>query len=216
MNSAAPLSHSKGVPCIPLQNDTDNGSVGSSEQRFFSVILFSKSGYEGSLLYEVFDVLGFSLIVVATLGRLWSIIFIGGRKQIEICKEGPYSLCRNPLYVFSFSGAVGIILCSGELVLLFVVLPFFIYNYYFVIKGEEQRLLEWFGDEFAEYCRQVNRVVPNFKNYYSRAHFDIYPKVFFRQMKDSSNFLWLFIFLEFVEYVKLNTDWLPVLFTVPF
>ncbi|MEW6326343.1 MAG: isoprenylcysteine carboxylmethyltransferase family protein [Thermodesulfobacteriota bacterium] len=183
---------------------------------FISIILFSKSGYEGSFSYEILELSGDALIVIATLGRIWATVYIGGRKDEELCQDGPYSIWRNPLYVFSFLGAVGIILSSGKLILLFIIMPFFIYNYYFVIKGEEARLLELFGNEYAEYCKKVKRIIPNFNNYWSKNKFEIYPKVFFRSMVHASFFMWLFILLEFLEYFKENTTWIPTLFYLPF
>jgi protein-S-isoprenylcysteine O-methyltransferase Ste14 len=183
---------------------------------FISIILFSKSGYEGSLSYEILELSGYVLIVIATLGRIWATVYIGGRKDEELCQDGPYSIWRNPLYVFSFFGAVGIILSSGKLILLFIIMPFFIYNYYFVIKGEEARLFELFGNEYAEYCKKVKRIIPNFNNYWSRNNFEIYPKVFFRSMVHASFFMWLFILLEFLEYFEENTKLIPTLFYLPF
>ncbi len=183
---------------------------------FISIILFSKSGYEGSLSYEILELSGYVLIVIATLGRIWATVYIGGRKDEELCQDGPYSIWRNPLYVFSFLGAVGIILSSGKLILLFIIMPFFIYNYYFVIKGEEARLFELFGNEYAEYCKKVKRIIPNFNNYWSRNNFEVYPKIFFRSMVHASFFMWLFIFLEFLEYFEENTKLIPTLFYLPF
>lgn len=183
---------------------------------FISIILFSKSGYEGSLSYEILELSGDVLIVIATLGRIWATVYIGGRKDEELCQDGPYSIWRNPLYVFSFLGAVGIILSSGKLILLFIIMPFFIYNYYFVIKGEEARLFELFGNEYAEYCKKVKRIIPNFNNYWSRNNFEVYPKIFFRSMVHASLFMWLFILLEFLEYFKENTKLIPTLFYLPF
>lgn len=183
---------------------------------FISIILFSKSGYEGSLSYEILELSGYVLIVIATLGRIWAAVYIGGRKDEELCQDGPYSIWRNPLYVFSFLGAVGIILSSGKLILLFIIMPFFIYNYYFVIKGEEARLFELFGNEYAEYCKKVKRIIPNFNNYWSRNNFEVYPKIFFRSMVHASFFMWLFILLEFLEYFEENTKLIPTLFYLPF
>jgi protein-S-isoprenylcysteine O-methyltransferase Ste14 len=44
---------------------------------------------------------GWCLWPGATL-RLWSTLYIGGRKRVVLVSDGPYSLCRNPLYVGTF------------------------------------------------------------------------------------------------------------------
>lgn len=59
--------------------------------------------------------LGLIAIMVCVLGRAWCSLYIGGRKKQEIVTCGPYSLCRNPLYVFSFIGAFGIGAQTGSL-----------------------------------------------------------------------------------------------------
>src|SRR3979409_629170 len=51
---------------------------------------------------------GRALIVVCILGRTWCSLYIGGRKTSRLVTAGPYSVSRNPLYVFSVIGAVGI------------------------------------------------------------------------------------------------------------
>lgn len=179
------------------------------------LIIFAQSKYEATSLYELFELTGYGFIVLATLGRIWAAVYIGGRKDEELCVDGPYSISRNPLYIFSFLGALGIILSSQKLILLTVIVPFFIY-YYFVIKGEEQRLYEFFGDEYENYCKRVNRVLPSFKNYISKDTFEIFPKVLFRSMVHASIFMWIFIILEFLEYFKNNTELIPTLISLPF
>ncbi len=182
---------------------------------FLGIVVVSNSRHEGTFLYEVLEQLGCGLVVLATLGRIWSMVYIGGRKNLELCQDGPYSIWRNPLYLFSFMGAVGIILCAQILLLLFIIMPFFLYNYYFVIRSEERQLQELFGESYQQYCRKVKRIIPNFANYHSQEKFEVYPRVLFRSMVHASYFLWLFILLEFLEYFK-EAAILPNLFTLPF
>jgi len=120
---------------------------------FVFAIIFSTSAYGESELYELLELVGYVLIVLATLGRIWATVYIGGRKDEELCQDGPYSISRNPLYVFSLFGAIGIILSAQKPTLLAIILPFFVY-YYFVIKGEEARLLGFFGQEYSGYSKR--------------------------------------------------------------
>ena len=182
---------------------------------FVFSVLFSDSSYRESQLYEFLELVGYVLIVFATLGRIWATVYIGGRKDEELCQDGPYSISRNPLYLFSLFGAVGIILSAQKLTLLAIILPFFVY-YYFVIRGEETRLLHFFGQEYADYSKRVGRILPTFKTYTSQENFTVYPKVLFRSMIHASIFMWIFMLLEILEYCKDRTALLPTLFTLPF
>ena len=182
---------------------------------FVFSVLFSKSPYGETLLAETLELVGYGLIVLATLGRIWATVYIGGRKDEELCQDGPYSISRNPLYVFSLLGAVGIILAAQKPAILAIILPFFVY-YYFVIRGEEARLLDFFGQEYADYSKRVGRILPTFKTYTSQESFTVYPKVLFRSMVHASIFMWIFMLLEVLEYLKKHTTLLPNLFTLPF
>lgn len=44
--------------------------------------------------------LGLILVSVAACGRLWCMLYIAGYKTQKLVTAGPYSLCRNPLYLF--------------------------------------------------------------------------------------------------------------------
>src|SRR5690606_40050349 len=57
------------------------------------------------------------LIVVCVIGRTWSSIYIAGHKVQTLVMDGPYSISRNPLYVFSIIGAAGAGAQLGSIVL---------------------------------------------------------------------------------------------------
>ena len=44
---------------------------------------------------------GVILILVCIVGRTWCTLYIGGNKKRELITAGPYSVVRNPLYVFT-------------------------------------------------------------------------------------------------------------------
>ncbi|HRK69547.1 MAG TPA: methyltransferase, partial [Hyphomonas sp.] len=60
------------------------------------------------LVYSQIEHAGIFLIFVAIAGRTWSALHIGGNKKVVLVDTGPYSVVRNPLYLFTLIGAAGI------------------------------------------------------------------------------------------------------------
>src|SRR6478609_9500232 len=110
--------------------------------------------------HELMELVGFLLLIVAALGRVWAFAYIAGRKNQELCRGGPYGMTRNPLYVFSFLGGCGVGLSIQSLALFATAAVFFLAYYAIVIRAEERRLGEIFGSSFVEYCAEVPRFWP--------------------------------------------------------
>lgn len=127
------------------------------------LLLFSKSVWDtGSWFSETVDMIGLFLIITAVLGRFWAIIYIGGRKSNLVFQDGPYSIARHPLYLFSTIGTVGFGLMMGSVVLTILLagITFLILNA--TAEKEEQFLRETFGGDYDEYATRVPRIIPNF------------------------------------------------------
>jgi len=184
------------------------------------LILVSEPPDGRRLFYETLKLTGYGLIVLATLGRIWCAVYIGGRKDQELTIDGPYSICRNPLYVFSFLGVIGVLFSAKNLPLLLIIIPVFWGYYFFVITSEEGRLKELFGKEFNNYARNVNRLVPRLQSYWTRSKIEVNPKIIFHAMLDAMWFMWAFMGLEVVEYLKTPglhaKSIIPVLWKLPF
>ena len=105
---------------------------------------------------------GFVLVTIAALGRLWCSVYLCGRKTREVVDVGPFSLVRNPLYLFSLVGAAGVGLATGSVTVLALVVGFFALVYPHVIAEEERQLERMLGDEYLAYKARVPRLVPDF------------------------------------------------------
>lgn len=187
---------------------------------FFLVVLFSHNPSGGSFFYKNLVLVGYALVITATLGRTWCTVYIGGRKDSELCQDGPYSIMRNPLYVFSFIGLFGILFCAQRLFLLLIIAPAFMAYYYVVIKSEEKRLLALFGEEYSDYRSRVAMVISRFGNYRSRDFIIINPRTLSRSIFDAGSFLWILLILEIIKQIKIieinGGKLLPVLWHIPF
>lgn len=79
---------------------------------FFLLIIvalsLSKWHFHASLIGYFLWLMGWLFVGVGAMGRIWCSIYISGYKNNKLVMEGPYSLCRNPLYLFSYLGGVGI------------------------------------------------------------------------------------------------------------
>jgi len=169
---------------------------------FFICVVLFQGHLRDDGLGEFIETIGFFLVMVGSMGRIWCAIYIAGRKNRELCVDGPYSLCRNPLYVFSYIGLMGLALSATNPLLAVGSTPLFWAYYTIVIKSEEKVLKGIFGQSFDEYRQRVPAVVPRFSNYWTRKEFSIRPKKVVAGMVDAMWFLWALMLLEGLEHVK--------------
>ncbi len=119
-------------------------------------LLVRPDGFQ-DVSHSIMEMTGFLLLIVAALGRVWAFAYIGGRKNQELCRGGPYSLTRNPLHLFSFLGVCGAGLALQSPTLFVIAALFFLGYYAVVIRAEESRLRGIFGSAFVHYRAEVPR-----------------------------------------------------------
>ncbi|HOM29437.1 MAG TPA: isoprenylcysteine carboxylmethyltransferase family protein [Deltaproteobacteria bacterium] len=110
----------------------------------------------------VMDMGAFLLVLAGAFGRLWALAYIGSRKNTTLVTTGPYSITRNPLYLFSLLGALGIGFMTDSLVVLAAVAVMFAAYYPFVIRSEQRLLESLHGRSFTSYMREVPAFLPKF------------------------------------------------------
>lgn len=168
----------------------------------FVFVLFRSSPPQRSYLFNYLVILSYLMVAVATAGRLWCAIYIFGRKNKTLCQDGPYSVCRNPLYLFSFIGGIGVVMATDHLLLVIVSVAISFFYYFMVVKSEEKRLLRLFGSEYQSYCTRVPRFLPKFRNYWSREQVEINPHLISRAIVKNMWFFWLLFALEIIKILK--------------
>ncbi len=107
--------------------------------------------------------LGSGLIWLGILIRAWASGII--KKDNALATDGPYSLCRNPLYVGNFAIGYGFCFINGNPITYVLITAYFLLIYPFTIQKEERKLARLFPDEFAFYKNKVHRFLPRFTPY---------------------------------------------------
>ena len=100
------------------------------------------------------------------------------RKNEELTTSGPYAYTRNPLYLGSLILAVGFLVAARNWWIAAAALAVFLFVYLPVIAAEENYLRERFP-QFAEYARQVPRLLPRlspFHNSFGGFSWELYRK----------------------------------------
>ena len=109
---------------------------------------------------EVVAMTGMTLVVASATMRTWAGLYIGGRKNQDVVRDGPYALARNPLYLGNLLATTGIVLLSGSIVVAALALPAIFLIFLFTIKSEEAKLSGKFGPAFKSYRATVPMFVP--------------------------------------------------------
>lgn len=162
-----------------------------------AVILFSRPAMEG--LEEVLEWVGNTLLIAAVLGRMISSLYVGGRKNYELVQHGPFSIVRNPLYVCSFLGVIGVGLVTGMLTFTIVLVAVFMLYYPHVVAREEAFLDEKFGEEYRDYCRRVPRWIPRLGLWRSPETIETQPRFVLITLRDT---VWFLLFLPMIELLE--------------
>lgn len=123
-------------------------------------ILSGRHWTEGTWFDENLDAVGYVLILAGVGLRTWATLYVGGRKSRELVTAGPYSLCRNPLYLGSLLVGIAIAFLLQSLsfgVMLLLIVPIY---YLPVIREEERILAANHPEAFARYRQEVPRLIP--------------------------------------------------------
>ena len=139
-----------------------------SNRSFTPIPLVFAILYLSSLSYPYF-IIGIGLIVVGESIRIYGVRFAGVATRTRevgapsLCTSGPYSRCRNPLYLGNMIIYCGVVLMAGGQFLwplLFIVFVFFTLQYSMIISLEEETLVKLFGNEYKLYRESVPKLFP--------------------------------------------------------
>jgi protein-S-isoprenylcysteine O-methyltransferase Ste14 len=170
---------------------------------------WSKTGF----VYVFLTTFGLILVGLGAMGRVWASMYISGYKDKDLVTEGAYSIVRNPLYVFSFIGAVGVGCATGSFLWIgLLILGFFIY-YPLTMVDEEQRLAAKYGQKFTDYVRRTPRFVPDFSLFHESETYAVDTRTYRYAFFDAVWFVWAYALIQLVEKLH-DGGILPTLFRI--
>jgi protein-S-isoprenylcysteine O-methyltransferase Ste14 len=160
------------------------------------------------------DTVAWLFFVAGAAMRWWATLYIGGRKTKSIVCEGPYSICRNPLYLGSFLMGVSAAIFIQSLTF---AVGFLIASFYYLavtVPAEERNLRSKLGDEFDHYCQRVPRFWPRIRAFHTSDTITVNVDGLMAEVWRTSRWLWIPILAELVEHLK-GEAWWPQFFHLP-
>lgn len=135
---------------------------------FLILMLFFENASVNSLI------IGFIIAIIGESIRLWGVSWAGSETRTTgkvggtyLIISGPFAYVRNPLYVGNILIYLGLGIMSYALFpyLQIIALLFFIFQYYLIVKAEEEYLFNTFGEQYKKYFNHVPRFLPRLTAY---------------------------------------------------
>jgi len=178
------------------------------------VVFVGSKWEDGHALHEGIEIIGVILIATCIIGRTWTSLYIGGKKDVALVMTGPYSVCRNPLYFFSIIGAIGVGAQIGSVVFALILGISTWVLFCLVAQKEELALEATYGADYRDYCNRVNRFLPRFSLWQGDSVINVHVANVTRTFIDACVFLLAIPIAETIEYLQ-GTGMIPVLLRVP-
>ena len=162
-------------------------------------------------------IVGWAALFLVTAGvfiRVYSSVYIGGRKNETVVADGPFSIVRNPLYVGSFIAVAGIGLETRSIILGLLLVGMFLLYYPFVVRREERYLERTFGQAYRNYRLRTPRWIPDLSLWRTESETVCRPRFVLRALLEGSVFFLAIPLLDGIAFLHAQ-GWLPRLLSLP-
>jgi protein-S-isoprenylcysteine O-methyltransferase Ste14 len=163
--------------------------------------IFTRSAWPEAV-FEILEVAGIALVITAVLGRFWAILYIGGHKNQTVMQDGPYSICRHPLYLFSATGVIGLGLMLGSIVMTVLLGAITLAILWATARKEEAFLRGKFGPDYDAYAARVPMILPRFSGFHTEGEVTISVPHLRQNLMDALVFLAFIPLAELLEFLK--------------
>lgn len=164
-----------------------------------AIYLTGRPAWAGTWVSDLLRLSGLLCVACAAMGRMWCALYISGRKNKELVVNGPYAICRHPLYLFNFIGFLGIAALTESLLICAMIAALFALYYPSVLASEERFLAQNFAD-FEAYKLQTPTFWPRLSLHHAPKTWEVDVSAFMRNVADS---IWFLFFIGIVEMLDI-------------
>lgn len=180
----------------------------------FGLLALTAAPRDNPVMDSALELIGGLAIFAAIAGRAWSLLYIWGRKNSELVTVGPYSITRNPLYLFSLIGIAGVGAQTGSLLSMAVMTGGAYFAFVMAMRGEEAFLAGRYGPRFEVYRKTTPRLLPNFSRWREADDTLLRSASAVNGLRDGIVFVAAWFGVELIKLAQ-STKLLPVFWTLP-
>ncbi len=176
---------------------------------------FVRSSFPHEEMHEALENVGQLFILIGILGRAWCTMHIGGQKFTELVDYGPFSISRNPLYVFSLIATFGAGLQTGSILFALIATCGVWIVIDRTVRREEAALSARFAEAYAAYCARTPRYGPRLSSWRPVNTIPVNMPLVYKTIVDGFLFFLIIPVSEVIDWLQ-ELGHLPVLLTLPF
>jgi len=169
---------------------------------------------ENSWLDFGLNALGFVTFAAGAVLRLWATLHIGGRKGHALVSDGPYALCRHPLYVGTLLLTASAALFAKSPIFAIGLVPATLSYVLLTVPAEERYLRNKLGDVYARYCEQTPRYFPRLRRPYRAGTITVSVRGLRAECWRALRWVWIPFLAQLVFHLRFDAAW-PHPFRLP-
>lgn len=150
--------------------------------------------------------LGWACFLAGAAMRFWATLYIGGIKGKLLVSEGPYSLCRNPLYLGTALLAVSLVFFLQSLIFAAGLLLAGAIYFGITIPAEEKSLAEKAGVEYQRYLATTPRMWPAFVLFHTPRWVEIDTRALAHEVRRACRWVWIPFLGILLTYLRSRAD----------
>jgi len=162
---------------------------------------------DDSLQEDLIVTLGWLTFLAGVAFRWWATLHVAGRKNECLVSSGPYSVCRNPLYLGTFLITLSIAFYMESVVFAAGIAATSLFYLGVTVRDEERRLRERFGETYVRYCEEVPRFLPRLRKPQSPPLLEVSALGLTKEFQRAVRYMWVPLLAQLFSHLRLETWW---------